>query len=93
MDESVNQEHFYYALLLPRWLIAPDGTILFPKILDCGCKLTNELDENLTAKPAYIEIIVESCKKHEEELKAKSFESNFTWRKGDMIHTKMHDDY
>lgn len=47
-------------LQIPRFFIAPDGTLLWPRIMNCGCKLV----ENHLAQDDHIDVIVDACEEH-----------------------------
>jgi hypothetical protein len=50
-------------LQLPKFCVAPDGTILWPYTMDCGCRLIEMLKET---DPTFINALVAACPAHAE---------------------------
>ena len=64
MKEQLESEEFYYAIIVPSYAIAPDGTLLFPTKMKCGCQIVEFLNKDSLPKKDNIIVSVKSCINH-----------------------------
>lgn len=56
-----------FILLLPSYCIGPDGTILWPYVMNCGCKLEKFIQQKEGAtkeKHDYFQVLATACTEH-----------------------------
>lgn len=53
-------------MLLPSYCIAPDGTILWPAIMGCGCRCVRIIGSR--PESSEIKILIDSCTKHYDKI-------------------------
>ena len=55
-----------YVLRLPSFCVAPDGTILWPYRMDCGCEMQKVVgsEKGDTKNTTFVFMLVKACKNH-----------------------------
>jgi hypothetical protein len=56
-----------YVLKVPLFCVAPDGTLLWPYNMDCGCRIKEILksaEQGTTTSNTFLHVLVEGCPNH-----------------------------
>lgn len=72
-------------VVFPDFYAAPDGTLLYPRIGQCGCKLLDFVSGDV--KNRKMHFLFESCKEHYEKciINACGDPKNYTDYRGDLL--------